>query len=648
MFFQAGGTPPPVDDTGVNKNLGKALEVDLKEISGDAIKLKAAFENAQDALSQFSSNILQTFTQGRERVFELQRALVDALPNVRRLGGDLSDVQKIISGVAEASRRNVVATTEQIEKLYAVEKVIGKTGGELAESFLNVGIGIESIPNALEESIQYVQSIGGNAKTVMKDVTDNMGQMNRYQFEGGVQGLTKMAAQASMLRFDMKETFTLAEKVLDPDGAIEVAGAFQRLGVAAGTLVDPFALMNASINDPSGLQDSLIEVSKQFTYFDDETKSFKINPQGVLTLREMERASGLALGSLSKMGLAASELDERLSQISPSIKFENEEDKQYLANIGAMTKGGQYEVKFRNEIGEEQTRKLSEITQKEFDLLIDQQKDSSKPIEETAREQLTNLQTLNNNLAAIKSIMMGTTLTTDASMDITEGIRQGYDAFLRVGGQQMNVEEFRKAVNENSDALKKDLIESIKRGETSPEQILAKLTEGAVNIFGAVSKKSMETLGEASGKIADELKKEKNTETAKALSDAVDPILKFTSMTLTGQNYIPYSYDPTIDPSMYSPMSAPMTSVTVGGIDPITTRGVSLPQPSRDPLKVEFGPVPDINLNFNNGPQNMTPQQIEEITKIFERLIQRQDIKNYLVNNTNESRAYQSGTPLGI
>ena len=308
MFFQ---DKSPVEDG--SKNLGKALEDGTSNL-----------KQAQDALQTFSTDILKTFTQGRERIFELQRSLVDALPNIRRLGGGLDDVSKIISGVAEASRRNVVATTEQIEKLYAAEKVIGKTGGELAESFLNVGIGIESIPNALEESIQYVQSIGGNAKTVMKDVSDNMGQMNRYQFEGGVQGLTKMAAQASMLRFDMKETFTLAEKVLDPDGAIEVAGAFQRLGVAAGTLVDPFALMNASINDPSGLQDSLIEVSKQFTYFDDETKSFKINPQGVLTLREMEKASGLALGSLSKMGLAASELDERLSQISPSIKFENE------------------------------------------------------------------------------------------------------------------------------------------------------------------------------------------------------------------------------------------------------------------------------------------------------------------------------------
>jgi hypothetical protein len=293
-------------------------------------------------------------------------------------------------------------------------------------------------------------------------------------------------------------------------------------------------------------------------------------------------------------------------------------------------------------------RKLSEITQDEFDLLIDQQKDSNKPIEETAREQLTNQQTINQNLAAVRSIMMGATLTSDASMDITEGLRQGFDAFLRAGGQQMNVEEFRKTANENAQALKKDLIESINKGETSPEQILVKLTEGAVNIFGSVSQKSMETLGEASGKIAEELKKEKNTETAKALSTAVTPILQSISTILTGQNYIPSPYDPTVDPSMFSPMSAPMTSVTVGGIDPITTRGVSLPQPSRDPIKVEFGPVPPIDLNFNNGPQNMTPQQIEEITKIFERLIQRQDIKNYLVNNTNESRAYQSGTPLGI
>ena len=210
---------------------------------------------------------------------------------------------------------------------------------ELTNAFLDVGVGIEQVGKQLEGSINYIQSIGGNTKTVMADVTKNMDQMNRYQFAGGVQGLTKMAAQASMLRFDMSNTFALAEKVLDPEGAIETAAAFQRLGVSAGNLADPFQLMNMSINDPSGLQNSLADVAKQFTYFDEETKSFKINPQGVLTLREMEKGANLAQGSLSKMGLAAAELDVRLSEINKAgITIASEEDKQYLANIAKMTK----------------------------------------------------------------------------------------------------------------------------------------------------------------------------------------------------------------------------------------------------------------------------------------------------------------------
>ena len=636
MFFAAGDTEDP------NKGLGKALEQDPRG--------ENALKNAQEALGQFSKSILQTFTQGRERIFELQRSLVDALPNIRRLGGDLSNVQSIISGVAESSRRNVVATTEQIEKLFVLERLTGKSAKELSESFLNVGVGIESIPKALGDSIKYVQSIGGNSKQVFEDVSKNMEKMNRFQFEDGVLGLTKMAAQASMMRFDVGETLKLADDVLDPDRAIEVAGAFQRLGVAAGTLVDPFALMNASINDPSGLQDSLINVSKQFTYFDEKTNSFKINPQGVLTLREMEKAAGLTLGSLSKMGLAASELDERLSQISPSIKFEKEEDKQYLANIGAMTKGGQYEVKFRDEKGSEQTRKLSEITQKEFDLLIKQQKDSNKPIEETAREQLTLQESINANIAAIKSAVMGVSLTSDVAMDVTEGLKEVADAGARGAEKTMNLEQLRKTANDASGTLRDDLIEAIKEGKTSEAEIFATLAEGAANIFGEVGKESMTQIGSASRQISLELQKESETTTAKKIGENISPILDGLSMILTGDR-TPLG-EPGDDfgfPATGFPPFAPTTSVSVGGTEPITsTRGVSLPLTSRDPIKVEFGPVPDINLNFNNGPQNMTPQQIEEITKIFERLIQRQDIKNYLVNNTNESRAYQSGTPLGI
>jgi hypothetical protein len=61
------------------------------------------------------------------------------------LGGDIGDVADIIIGVAEASRRNVVATTEHVEKLYASSKVLGLETKTLVK-FLDVGAGIETIP----------------------------------------------------------------------------------------------------------------------------------------------------------------------------------------------------------------------------------------------------------------------------------------------------------------------------------------------------------------------------------------------------------------------------------------------------------------------------------------------------------------------
>ena len=197
--------------------------------------------------------------------------------------------------------------------------MLGEDAQFIAETFLKAGVNLSEIPDALADSMEYVRSIGGNANVVTKEVLNNMDKINRFQFEGGVVGLTKMAAQASMLRFDMGETFRLADEALDPERAIELSSAFQRLGVSAGNLVDPFQLMQQSITDPQGLQNSLVNMSKQFTYFDEKTKSFRINPQGMMMLREIGKQTGLNAAELQKMGLAASELDSRLSQISPLV-----------------------------------------------------------------------------------------------------------------------------------------------------------------------------------------------------------------------------------------------------------------------------------------------------------------------------------------
>lgn len=394
------------------------------------------FTNAYEGISAGAIKINAAFGQTKQRLVEIQTAIADTAPGVRRLGGRIEDVTNTINEIAKASRRNVIANSEDVSKMYAAQKILGGTVEDISNSFLNVGVGISQIPKELEKSINYIQSIGGNTTAVMKDVRENMNQMNRYQFEGGVQGLTKMAAQASMLRFDMKETFALAEKVLTPEGAIEVASAFQRLGVSAGSLVDPFSLMNQSINDPSGLQDSLANVSKQFTYFDEKTKTFKINPQGVLTLREMEKAANLTQGSLSKMGLAAAELDKRISEVNAAgLHFGSEEDKQYLQNIASMGKGGKYEVELKDGTKKE----LQQLNQEEFDELIDEQKNGPKTLEEIARGQMTYMEVMANDVTAIRMAVaagvvtqreflkglkdvgeVGTSLTKNASKELAD------------------------------------------------------------------------------------------------------------------------------------------------------------------------------------------------------------------------------------
>jgi hypothetical protein len=378
-----------------DKGSAKDLEESFKKLGAPIELILDAIGNMYDEADKLNN----AFLQGRTRLDEMNDAVSRAAAGVIRLGGDISEVSRTMIGIADGSRRNVIATEEQVSKLYAASTILGKGADELVESFAKVGYETSQIGPNLENSIEYVQSVGLNAKTVVKDVANNMELMNRFNFSDGVQGLTKMAAQASMLRFDMQNTANFADKVMSPEGAIEAAAGFQRLGVNIGGLVDPFKLMNDSINDPGALQDSIIKATKQYTEFDEKTKSFKINPQGILMLKEMQEVTGISSKELAKTALAAADLDKRLSAISPSLQFEKEEDKQFLANMATM-KDGEYVVQIKDDKGNIEQKRLGDITQEEMEKLREQQENAPKTLEEIQISQLDVLKNVQASLDA--------------------------------------------------------------------------------------------------------------------------------------------------------------------------------------------------------------------------------------------------------
>jgi hypothetical protein len=130
---------------------------------------------------------------------------------------------------------------------------------------------------------------------------DNLSNINKYGFENGVAGLAKMSAQAAGLRINMNEIFDFAESVFNPEGAVEMVSAFQRLGVAAGDLADPFRLMYLASEDTGELQNQVAKMTEKFTYFDEKTKQFKVFPNAKRDLREIENQTGIAYNDLDKM-----------------------------------------------------------------------------------------------------------------------------------------------------------------------------------------------------------------------------------------------------------------------------------------------------------------------------------------------------------
>ena len=411
---------------------------DVDEVKGAFDEYKKLVPTLENIINNVSSlfdqinAVNKAFGEGRLRATEFSTAISDSVAGVIRVGGEVNEISQTIIDIAAGARRNIVATTETIVELTAASKALGDFNIEnITESFLRVGIAIADIGENIEESILYVQSIGLNTESVMSEVVRNMETMNRFNFEGGVVGFTKMAAQASMLRFDMRLTSEFADKVMNPEGAIQMAAAFQRLGVAAGDLVDPFVLMDKSINDPAGLQDSLIEMTKQFTYFDEKTNAFKINPGGIRLMKELAEASGVSFEQMSKTALAAADLDRRLSEIDFSIDA-SEEDKMLVANMAKMGEGGEYFVEIQNQRGTLEQKKLTDLTQTEFEKLRELQETRPKTIEDISRSQLSTTELMRRDIQALPLQLAYALAGQQGIIRLTEASRRLFDTV--VGG----------------------------------------------------------------------------------------------------------------------------------------------------------------------------------------------------------------------
>jgi hypothetical protein len=134
---------------------------------------------------------------------------------------------------------NMMLSSDVLADFAATAEVTGVKQSDLAVKFRDVGFSIASVGDQMMDVVKIAQQAGTTVAAVSEGVVGNLDKMNLYNFEGGVKGLAKMAAQASRLGIDMSKIFTVVDNVFNPEGAIEFAASLQRLWVTSSQLLDP-------------------------------------------------------------------------------------------------------------------------------------------------------------------------------------------------------------------------------------------------------------------------------------------------------------------------------------------------------------------------------------------------------------------------
>lgn len=381
------------------KNFGNALTNPLAEMSTAVTGIVQALDptnfDGADYLMKSGQELANAMGIGQARMSEMRTTIADAIPEMIKLGLSSSEAFKVIEGVPVALGVNTTMGTEALREMGAAAQVSGVESKKLALEFKGVGMSLYDVGDRMAEVAVYAKSVGVNVKAVSAEVVTNLKQLNLFNFDSGVKGLAKMASQASMLGFSMEKTFKLAEDLMSPEKAIDLAASLQRLGVSSSALLDPLKAMDLAQNDPEALQKEMINVSKEFTKLKADGSGFEILPGAKRRLREVASAMGMSADELANMSIKSADLDMKMSKIKFPSLAASEEDKMLIANMSQM-KNGEAVVQIKNEkTGAMEEVNVSKLTADQLTKLREQQADKDKTIEELALDQLNVLQSIN-------------------------------------------------------------------------------------------------------------------------------------------------------------------------------------------------------------------------------------------------------------
>jgi hypothetical protein len=304
-----------------------------------------------------------------------------AQPELLRLGISTGDLAKSAAKLITDSGRFNLINRETFERAGAVAKAFVGTLEDLVSmypEFEKIGLGAIDATEAISRAGNKSLQLGLNSKKVISELQTNIKQINEYGFKNGIDGLVRMQQKAIEFRMSMDSVFKIAEKVMQPEGAIDLAANLQVLGGAIGDFNDPLKLMYMSTNNVEGLQDALIKAAGGLATYNSESKRFELTGVNLRRAREMATQLGINYEDLAKGAISAAQKTSAASALMARSLTLKPEQEEFLTNIAQM-KDGKMQIELQSErlqsIFKAQSLSLENLTQEQVNTLLQYQKE---------------------------------------------------------------------------------------------------------------------------------------------------------------------------------------------------------------------------------------------------------------------------------
>jgi len=298
---------------------------------------------------------------------------------------------------------DILKRAGEVSKAYGID--YRDMVGSFAE-FEKVGIGAQEAAEAMGDAGKESLELGLQSKKVIEGLQDNLGKLNQFGFQNGVKGLERMVQKSIEFRMNMDTVFTVANKVFDPEGALDMAANLQVVGGAVGALNDPLQLMYMATNNVEGLQDAIIQAAEGLATYNDETGAFEVTGVNLRKARDMAQAFGIDLKDVTQAAIGTEERLTAMSELS-GLKID-EKNKEFLTNIARM-KDGKMTIDIQGEELQKQlgasSLELGKITEAQAQKILEYQKDfEQKDEKQIIRDQATATENIRRDVTSLLTL----------------------------------------------------------------------------------------------------------------------------------------------------------------------------------------------------------------------------------------------------